>query len=57
MPFLYKMVNTEKIAVYLIFLLIVIVTMITLVGSMTIFILQKKKICLFWLVLAPQLKK
>ena len=43
MPFLYKMVNTEKIAVYLIFILIIIVTMITLVGSMTIFILQKKE--------------
>jgi len=42
MPFLYKMVNTERIAVYLIFILILIVTMITLIGSLTIFILQKK---------------
>ena len=38
-----KMVNTEKIAVYLIFILILIVTMITLIGSLTIFILQKKE--------------
>ena len=43
MPFLHKMVNTERIAVYLIFILILIVTMITLIGSLTIFILQKKE--------------
>jgi len=43
MPFLYKMVNTERIAVYLIFILILMVTMITLIGSLTIFILQKKE--------------
>ncbi len=42
-PFLYKMVNTERIAVYLIFILILMVTMITLIGSMTIFMLQKKE--------------
>ena len=46
-PFLYKMVNTERIAVYLIFILILLVTMITLVGSIIIFILQKKKTCKF----------
>lgn len=43
MPFLYKMVNTERVAVYLIFILILIVTMINLIGSLTIFILQKKE--------------
>ena len=42
-PFLYKMVNTERIAVYLIFILILLVTMITLMGSLIIFILQKKE--------------
>ena len=57
MPFLYKMVNTEKIAVYLIFLLIVIVTMITLVGSMTIFILQKKEDMFILACLGSSIKK
>ena len=42
-PFLYKMVNTERIAVYLIFILILMVTMITLIGSLTIFMLQKQE--------------
>ena len=42
-PFLYKMVNTERIAVYLIFILILLVTMITLMGSLIIFILQKRE--------------
>ncbi len=37
------MVNTERIAVYLIFVLILLVTMITLMGSLIIFILQKKE--------------
>ena len=47
MPFLYKMVNTERDSSLFNFYFNVIVTMITLIGSMTIFILQKKKICLF----------
>ena len=37
------MVNTERIAVYLIFILILMVTMITLIGSLTIFMLQKQE--------------
>ncbi len=57
MPFLYKMVNTERIAVYLIFILIVIVTMITLVGSMTIFILQKKEDMFILVCLGSSIKK
>ena len=43
LPFLYKMVKTERIAVYLIFILILIITMINLIGALTIFMLQKKK--------------
>jgi len=57
MPFLYKMVNTEKIAVYLIFILIVIVTMITLIGSMSIFMLQKKEDMFILVCLGSSIKK
>jgi len=57
MPFLYKMVNTERVAVYLIFILIVMVTMITLVGSMTIFILQKKEDMFILVCLGASFKK
>ncbi len=56
-PFLYKMVNTERIGVYLIFILILLVTMITLIGSLTIFILQKKEDMFILIALGSSVKK
>ena len=42
-PALYKMLNTENIAVYLIFTLVAIISMFNLVGSLTIMMVEKKK--------------
>tara|TARA_B100001029_G_scaffold147970_1_gene129017 strand:+ start:1508 stop:2758 length:1251 start_codon:yes stop_codon:yes gene_type:complete len=42
-PLIFKIIKTEKLVVYLIFSLIIIITMITLIGSIFILINQKKK--------------
>ena len=42
-PALYKMLNTENIAVYLIFSLVALISMFNLVGSITIMMVEKKK--------------
>ena len=42
-PFIFKVIQTEKLVVYLIFILIIIITMITLIGAILILINQKKK--------------
>tara|TARA_B100001250_G_scaffold321984_1_gene285152 strand:+ start:1181 stop:2449 length:1269 start_codon:yes stop_codon:yes gene_type:complete len=42
-PFIFKIIRTEKLVVYLIFTLIIIITMITLIGSIFILINQKKQ--------------
>jgi len=42
-PALYKMLNTENFAVYLIFSLVALVAMFNLVGSLTIMIVEKKR--------------
>ena len=42
-PALYKMLNTENLAVYLIFSLVALISMFNLVGSLTIMMVEKKK--------------
>jgi len=42
-PALYKMLNTENLAVYLIFSLVALIAMFNLVGSLTIMMVEKKK--------------
>ena len=42
-PALYKMLNTENIAVYLIFSLVALISMFNLVGSITIMMVEKRK--------------
>ena len=42
-PALYKMLNTENLAVYLIFSLVALISMFNLVGSITIMMVEKKK--------------
>ncbi len=42
-PALYKMLNTENLAVYLIFTLVALISMFNLVGSLTIMMVEKKK--------------
>tara|TARA_B100000575_G_scaffold146900_1_gene117243 strand:- start:4254 stop:5348 length:1095 start_codon:yes stop_codon:yes gene_type:complete len=42
-PALYKMLNTENIAVYLIFTLVAIISMFNLIGSLTIMMVEKRK--------------
>ena len=42
-PALYKMLNTENLAVYLIFSLVALISMFNLIGSITIMIVEKKK--------------
>lgn len=42
-PALYKMLNTENVAVYLIFSLVALISMFNLVGSITIMMVEKKK--------------
>ena len=41
-PLIFKIIQTEKLVIYIIFFLIIIITMVTLIGSMLILINQKK---------------
>ena len=44
LPLIFKIIQTEKLVIYIIFCLIIIVTMITLIGSILILINQKRTI-------------